>query len=250
MDRRPPVLFSAMTAAALLCAAAFWPARAQQNADGPKPIVVELFASQSCSSCVAAADLVTDLAAREDVVVLSWHVDYWNKLQTANGRWADPYSDPACTKRQRAYNKNIRQRSTVYTPQMIVNGTMEAVGSARNEIEDLIGKARKDASDTRVIARRKDGRLAFHVSDAEADAEAWLVTFKPKVETAIARGENAGVAYEDANVVTGMRRLGAIGSGGAAHFTAEPPEGDERCAVIVQTPEQGAIAAGAYCAKS
>lgn len=240
---------TSILAAALLTAAVIFPAKAQENAGRNGPVLVELFASQACSSCVAAAELITDLAGRDDVVALSWHVDYWDKLQTAHGRWADPYSDPVCTERQRAYNRTIRNRSSVYTPQMVVNGSSEAVGSSRKDVARLI-EAGKDAPSARIEASANYDRHYFEVSGAPFDAEAFLVTFKPKVETMVARGENAGVAYADANVVTGVRRLGAVKEGGTVRFSADAPEGNDHCALIIQAPGQGPIAAAAYCAGS
>ena len=103
------------------------------------PVLVEMFLSQSCSSCVPAAHFVSDLAQREDVVVLSWHVDYWDTLNVAGrGRWKDPYSNPEFTQRQRRYASSRFQTGRVYTPQAVIDGFHDAVGSDRKKITTLI----------------------------------------------------------------------------------------------------------------
>jgi len=74
--------------------------------------VAELFTSQSCSSCPPAEALFSDLAEREDLLTLEWHVDYWDTLIHGGSKWKDPYSDKAFTNRQRTYNRSFRFLST------------------------------------------------------------------------------------------------------------------------------------------
>lgn len=244
MGERSPLLLAILSA--LLAPAAHG---AEAGGADKSPIVVELFSSQACSSCVAASEFIGDLARRADVVALSWHVDYWNTLQTRSGRWIDPYSDEHCTKRQRAYNKNIRRRSSVYTPQMIVNGETQTIGSRRDRIERLIADAREEAPPASVSATRRGDRVSFAVAGVAVEAEAHLVTFKRRIQTKILRGENAGVTYRDAHVVTNIEQLGAVEGENAAFEAAAPGDGDH-CALIVQEPDQGRILAASYCAES
>src|SRR5271169_3162894 len=103
---------------------------------GERPIVVELFTSEGCSSCPPADALLAELAGRPDVLALSFHVDYWDRLG-----WKDPFSSPDATRRQHGY-ADLLGLATVYTPQMIVDGRWQAVGSDRSEVERALGSAR------------------------------------------------------------------------------------------------------------
>ena len=230
-------------------AAAAFGARAQSEEGAHPPIVVELFTSQACSSCVSAVKLFDELAAREDVVALSWHVDYWNTLNTKHGRWSDPYSDAAYTNRQRQYNKNIRRRSSVYTPQMVVGGAGEAAGSSKKKVEALISAAyeeRDAAPVANVNVSREDETVTFDIGESEHGGNAYLITLAPQVETKVTHGENAGVSFQEVNVVTDVEPLGAVRRAGA-RITTPAPSADENCALIVQEPGQGRIVAAAYC---
>ena len=211
------------------------------------PIAVELFTSQSCSSCVAAATYMEELADREDVVALGWHVDYWNALQTRQGRWVDPYSDPAHTERQRQYNRNLRSTGSVYTPQMVINGANEEVGSSRAAVDALIIEQQNTAADTRIASMKRGagGDVAVYVSGA---GEVVAVYFKPQTETAVRGGENAGRRFVGRNVVTNYSVLGE--SNGTSGFSIPAPPVGERCAVLVQEPAQGRILAAQYCPQS
>ncbi|MEM9704235.1 MAG: DUF1223 domain-containing protein, partial [Planctomycetota bacterium] len=117
-------------------------------ADGQPPrfAVVELFTSQGCSSCPPADAVLEALAERAAeeaengriLLPISWHVDYWNRLG-----WADPYSDARHTARQRAYAAELSD-GRVYTPQAVVNGAAETVGSRKKNVAALIDKAFKE----------------------------------------------------------------------------------------------------------
>src|SRR5438477_10316699 len=105
---------------------------------GERPIVVELFTSEGCSSCPPADVLLAELARRPDVLALSFHVDYWDRLG-----WKDPFSSRAATDRQNRYAKLLALH-TVYTPQIVVDGKWEAVGSDRADVERALDLARRD----------------------------------------------------------------------------------------------------------
>lgn len=205
------------------------------------PVVVELFTSQSCSSCPPAEALFRELADRDDLITLEWHVDYWNGLKTAAGAWRDPYSTPAWTDRQRTYNKRIRNREEVYTPQAVIGGATETVGSNRSEIARLLKDAAARSAAVRIGVSKTGARLAFDVSGAPADAELFLVTFKRTADTRVGGGENHGRSLQSAHLVTALAKLDRKSPSAAAPATGEG------CALLVQERGQGRILAGAYC---
>src|SRR5712692_11374701 len=117
---------------------------ASSAAAGERPIVVELFTSEGCSSCPPADALLAQLASRPEVLALSFHVDYWDRLG-----WKDPFSSPAATERQHRYAELLRL-ATIYTPQIVVDGKWQAVGSDRGEVERALDAARRDGTEVPV----------------------------------------------------------------------------------------------------
>jgi hypothetical protein len=217
------------------------PGEPQAPAKAP-PVLVELFTSQSCSSCPPAETLFRDYAKRSDLVALEWHVDYWDGLQVANaGRWKDPYSSSASTARQRDYNRAIRGNGNVYTPQAVVGGSTEATGFDRNKIEGLIGRAAKAPAKVSLAATRgKD--IRFAVSAMPKDAEALLVIFRLDAATDVKGGENKGRKLNSAHIVTGARKLAA-----GPTFNIPLPAAGEGCALLIQPKQPGPVLAAAYC---
>src|SRR5215831_16018900 len=123
----------AVLAAPLMLAAAGLCLRASAGDAPPAgPVLVELFTSQGCSSCPPADQLLGELARRPDVVAIGFHVDYWDYIG-----WKDPYAGPWATKRQRSYAHSLGLHM-VYTPQVVVDGGADAVGSDRAAIDRLI----------------------------------------------------------------------------------------------------------------
>src|SRR5262244_3732178 len=158
-------------------------ARAQDKA----PVVVELFSSEGCSSCPPADALLGELAQRPGIVALAFHVDYWDYIG-----WKDPYASPANTQRQHDYAAALRLHM-VYTPQMVVDGRTDVVGSERADVEAAIGKAA--AQPKLAVAIEKDGagyRVVIPAAAAPAGGPAtvWLAFFDSEKETRVARGEN------------------------------------------------------------
>ena len=171
--------------------------------------VMELFTSQSCSSCPAADRVLAAHADRDDVLALAWHVDYWDYLGERN-----PLASSFHSARQRLYAKRLGEG--VYTPQIVVNGTLQAVGNREGEVaETLRSAAREQERDNNgfvplaVSRTRSPGARGYHVSLLAADPAAraraegatlFLVWFDPRHEVAIAKGENSGrkVVYRNA----------------------------------------------------
>lgn len=225
-------------------------ALAEETPDAKPPVVVEFFTSQSCSSCIPAAKYFRELAGREDIVALSWHVDYWNTLQTRKGNWVDPYSSEHCTKRQRQYNINLRKRSSVFTPQMVISGAAEAVGSKKEAVSKLINDVSTQLEPVTIGATRaEDGAITFDIGESENGGNAYLVTFMPEIMTDVTGGENTGRQYYGINAVKKMQPLGTVRRVGASVTVESPAEG-YGCALIVQEPNQGRIITARYCPSS
>ena len=108
---------------------------AASSAAAEPKAVVELFTSQGCSSCVAADEYFEELSRRDDVLALSFHVDYWDYLG-----WQDTFGSPDNTERQRDYADALGDRR-IYTPQIVVNGTASMLGSDRTAVESELATA-------------------------------------------------------------------------------------------------------------
>ncbi len=174
--------------------------------------IVELFTSQGCSSCPPADAVLRQIAAvakrdNQAVYVLSFHVDYWNRLG-----WTDPYSDAEYSLRQRIY-ASAMDSLRVYTPQMIVNGTTEFVGSdklkARAAIARSLNQAAASTVDFSVASDKGDGRvlLKYEVSGLQPDDDLNIALVDTPSANEVARGENAGLSLTHVNVVRYFRML-------------------------------------------
>ena len=176
------------------------PALAGERAN---PIVVELFTSQGCSSCPPADAFLGELTKRNDVLALSWHVDYWDYIG-----WKDPFAQAAFTARQRDYSRALAQRY-VYTPQMVVDGRLQGIGSEKSRINGLITQVVRHREASSQPTLRLDGdMLRIEGGKVEVPAVVWLALFEPEHSTAVRRGENAGRNLGNYNVVRELRVLG------------------------------------------
>jgi hypothetical protein len=205
-------------------------------------VVVELFTSQGCSSCPPADAFLHELAAREDVLALGLHVDYWDYIG-----WKDVFGHAAFSERQRAYAKAGGRRS-VYTPQMIINGQQHVVGNHPQEVAALIRRHQAQPPEARLRLTREGAQL--HVA-AEADSRAparavtvLLIRFLPEAVTDIKRGENAGKQISYANIVTEIVRLQTWDMRAPLRLTAQLG-GTARAAVVLQGQNAGPILAAA-----
>jgi hypothetical protein len=203
--------------------------------------VVELFTSQGCSSCPAADKLLGELAADPSFVPISVPIDYWDYLG-----WKDTLADPRNAARQKAY-AHVRGDGQVYTPQVVVNGSLHALGSDRSAIEHAIAKSRKSGAMSlpEVKLAIADGRLNVVVpeaAEARAGAEVWLCGLAKAATIAIGRGENKGRTVTYHNVVRRWIKLGDWS--GKANSWSIPMqtlkgdgkgEGIDQAAVLVQS---------------
>ena len=219
------------------------------RADGPT--VVELFTSQGCYSCPPAERFLGELADRDGILALEFHVDYWDNLTYGSaGKWKDPYSSPAFTARQQNYNVQIRRRSGVYTPQMVVDGKIEVVGSREGAVEMAIEDAQARAGRrVAVAATAQGGGLKVSLKGGpERAGGVWLVSFLRREATRVLRGENHGKLLVNHNIVTGMRRIGEWdGRERTIDVASVANDGKQGCAVIVQAGAAGPILGAAHC---
>lgn len=229
----------------LLCTAAIaalWVTSPKIALAQDNPVVVELFTSQGCSSCPPADKLMQKLAARDDVIALALHVDYWDYIG-----WKDEYADSANTVRQQDY-AYAAGRKMIYTPQMVVNGLDDVVGTRSMELADLIS-LHKSKPDTVALSIARDGD-ALHI---QANAQSVLsdgpylvqmVRFSPARKAHITRGENAGRDLTFVNVVESWTVLDEW-DGRTALDLETKIEGDLPVVVLIQKTGPGAIMAAA-----
>ncbi len=166
-------------------------------------IVVELFTSQGCYSCPPADKILTKLAAQDDVLALSLHVDYWDYLG-----WKDKFAIKKFGERQSSYNAQIMKRSRRVTPQMIFNGVAEVAGGSGGsvaKIEKNVKSMRNWKEGATLDMVRSGQNLTMTLSAKSPDmgtAEINLVQYTPSEIVRIDRGENAGKTIEYTNIVT------------------------------------------------
>jgi hypothetical protein len=169
--------------------------------------VVELFTSQGCSSCPDADRLLGELSKDPGVLALSLPINYWDYLG-----WKDTLADARHGTRQKAYSQ-VRGDRAVYTPQIVVNGVAQALGSDRDAIEQAMTESRREADVLSVpvaLSIDKDA-VTVKTSAGEADAptaEVWLCPVSRTVQVHIGRGENRGKTITYTNVVRGWIKLG------------------------------------------
>ena len=216
------------------------------------PIVVELFTSQGCSSCPPADRFLTELAAREDVEIipLSFHVDYWNYIG-----WTDPFSSAAWSDRQRRYARSFGG-DRIYTPQMVVNGRWEGVGSNRKEISRLLDRAGADpfAVEMSVSAELvSEDRFRFTVNTSRFDPvreserlEMWIAVVESDLVTEVGRGENARKTLRNDRVVrlwmpVGALEFGASGATGVLEIVVDEDWRRDKLSVVAFLQEADSL---------
>ena len=204
------------------------PARTDRNS----PVVVELFTSQGCSSCPPADALLEDLTRRSDLLPLAFHIDYWDRLG-----WRDPFSSPQATDRQKNYARLLRL-SSAYTPQMVINGRADVVGSDRRRVMATIdGQGSLPVS----VALTADGNgLLAAIGAGSGEGKLWLVTFDRSAETRVPAGENAGRTILNVNIVRAIDDVGVWGGDAKSLRLVRPADGKGGAALLLQAPS-GAI---------
>jgi hypothetical protein len=176
-----------------------------------RPVVVELFTSQSCSSCPPADALLAELARRPELIALGFHVTYWD-----SAAWRDPFARRESTERQALYDRRLTG-GQAYTPQMVIDGRADALGSDRTQVLAAIGRSKPLAA-TAVSFAPDRRSVAIAAGTAPAGATVFLVRYVGARTTRVGGGENASRTLADANAVTALT----------------PPAAGEGLAVLVQ----------------
>ena len=181
-------------------------ASAAQAGEPPRPVVVELYTSQGCSSCPPADALLGRLAQRQDVLALSLPVTYWDMLG-----WKDTLASPGNTSRQKAYAAALG-RGGVYTPQIIVDGVNDIVGSRENEVDAAVAAREADMQAVGVTVTLTPAEVHIAVGVGKGnpghDATIWMFRIRPDATVKIGAGENGGRTVTYRNVVRAVEAIG------------------------------------------
>ncbi|WP_298721864.1 DUF1223 domain-containing protein [uncultured Ferrovibrio sp.] len=171
---------------------------------GRSIMVLELFTSQGCNSCPPADALMFDWAKQPDVLPLSLHVDYWDYLG-----WKDTFGKKGHSKRQHEYAQSMGKRQ-IYTPQVVVDGRFQAVGSDQNAVAQALNKARKSERVT-LQAEFSKGAWQILVPDVagwQGEAKVLLCRYDRRHDVTIERGENHGKTITYLNVARAWNTFG------------------------------------------
>ncbi|NNF25207.1 MAG: DUF1223 domain-containing protein [Rhodobacteraceae bacterium] len=221
--------------------AALWVGALSTAEAQEQPVVVELYTSQGCSSCPPADAILADLAAREDLIALAFHVDYWDYIG-----WKDDFADPSYTTRQRAYARVAGSR-TVYTPQMIVGGVDHVIGTRPMQLVEAIQRHKAQRPPVALDLSRTGNEVAVRARSTggvRGRVTVQLVQYRPKEAVSITRGENAGRTIAYYNIVSSLHVLGEWNGRGSWQGKAKVKPGLP-VAVIVQRVDHGPVVAAA-----
>jgi hypothetical protein len=203
-----------------------------------RPIVVELFTSEGCSSCPPADALLAKLASRPEVLALSFHVDYWDRLG-----WKDPFSSAAATRRQYRYAE-LLGLSSVYTPQIVIDGKWQAVGSDRDEVERALASAEREHEEVPIALAIDRGHAQIMLGPGREGllAAVLLVGFDRRHVTEVTRGENGGRTLTHIDVVRSIEEVAQF-DGQASTVEVSTTAAYDRIAVILQARDGRIIGA-------
>jgi hypothetical protein len=199
-----------------------------------RPLVVELFTAQGCSSCPPADAYLGQLSSRPDVVALAFHVDYWD-----SSGWRDRFELRQSVERQNVYSRNFH-RSSVFTPQFVIDGRKDAMDT--NSIVQALQEPRDAVPVTLAV---REGQVVVDVGEKQGErpSDVVLVAFLRHAVSNVGRGENAGKALEEFNIVRSIRTLGEW-KGATANYkvsVSSLPSDATDVAVLVQSRGAGPI---------
>lgn len=203
------------------------------------PVVVELYTAQGCASCVDANAYAAKLADKPGVLVLTFPVDYWDYLG-----WTDTFAKPEYAERQKAYVAKLSLHEP-YTPQMIVDGRVQAPGLKPDKVDKLVHDAAKTIKDPPQV--RFGAARRVYVGSGKASsggADVWLIRYDPRAQEVVVKsGDNRGQTIVEKNVVREMKRLGGWRGRAAAFRLPEASEDGLDTVVLVQGAHGGRVLA-------
>lgn len=202
-----------------------------------RPVLLELFTSQGCPSCPAGEAVIDELNTRDDFFALAFHVDYWDKKG-----WKDPYGQPIFTQRQTVYMNNMGN-STLYTPQVVIDGTEEANASWGWRVKMKAAAVREKMVDVPMTFKEFQGNkmLDLPTYTLNEPVDVWYAVYTPKTETDVSSGENKGKHFSSTHVV---RQYGYLlnwdGQAALVNLPKKDKETDS-LVVVVQKKKQGEV---------
>lgn len=193
--------------------------------------VLELFTSQGCSSCPSADRLLDMYSNKENVIALSFHVDYWDRLG-----WKDPYSSKEYTERQYKYASALN--SSVYTPQLVINGENEMVGSDAKRIDNTLKNvwsqdSNSDISIENVSLNNGKATVNYMLTGNSGNFLLNIALVEKKTVTSIRSGENGGATLNGTNVVRTFKTISKPGEGKNSYVIDVPKDVDVKNMSVV-----------------
>jgi hypothetical protein len=237
---------------AFLAARAFLHSKRSSVPTGPAKgfAVVELFTSEGCSSCPPADQLVARIQQEDKdqpVYILAFHVDYWDRLG-----WKDAFSDTRYTQRQNRYASWLDLQS-VYTPQIVVNGRKEFVGSQESTLRSAIDRGLDQTPAAQLTigdVRLDQGKVYWHydVKNAAANSSLIVALVQRSATTDVKAGENSGRTLSHVQIVRNLSST-EVGMGAGGTGSLQLPQGltagNEELIAFVQSDDNGQIVAAA-----
>ena len=201
------------------------------------PVVVELYTAQGCTSCPPANKLLSRVADRQGVLMLTFPVDYWDYAG-----WRDTFAKPEFTARQRAYADRLKVRE-IYTPEVVVGGRKEAPGGDADKIDALIAAApalREAAPRVRITGER----VRVEPRPGLGGLDVWLVRYDPQERVVkVKTGDNKGKSISQRDVVRQLVRLGGVYAHARSFALPAAEETGLKTAILVQGLRGGPILA-------
>jgi hypothetical protein len=233
--------------AVVLLTAVVYAASLPQTGSAQQPVVVELFTSEGCSSCPPADSMLITLSHKRDtniakLILLEEHVEYWNQ-----GGWIDRFSGPTYTERQADYVKDLHLE-TSYTPQIVIDGHLQASGNNPAAVQEFILQAAKNPKPVTVALHPVASNKLEVSVDGPADKKLQVLfaVTEDDLTTNVRGGENGGKTLTHSAVVRELHRLGSMSDGKFAKAVDLPDKSGWkkeklRAIVLVQNSNSGEI---------